>query len=90
MAISTNFKWRLKNANLPATKGLLSLFEAVVNHIHSIEESAAGCAGGDVSIGVLREEEGLMGLTSETEASGGPPLVRESRAYASLFRRRFH
>ncbi len=38
MSIKTNLVGRLKNLQLPKSKALLSLFEAVVNSIHSIDD----------------------------------------------------
>lgn len=38
MTLNTSLKGRLRNTNLPKTKPLLPLFEAVVNSIHSIDE----------------------------------------------------
>lgn len=37
-SMGTNLKGRLKNTSLPRNKALFSLFEAVVNSIHSIDE----------------------------------------------------
>jgi len=38
MSMKTNLSGRLRNTSLPASHGLMPLFEAVVNSIHSIEE----------------------------------------------------
>lgn len=38
MSVKTNLHGRLRNTPLPASQGLMPLFEAVVNSIHSIEE----------------------------------------------------
>ena len=40
MSMKTNLHGRLRNTPLPASQGLMPLFEAVVNSIHSIEELA--------------------------------------------------
>ncbi|MCQ9423354.1 ATP-binding protein [Pseudomonas sp. LJDD11] len=47
LLLQTNLKGRLRNTSLPRTHGLLPVFEAVVNSIHSIEES------GNLSDGVI-------------------------------------
>src|SRR5690606_39069795 len=38
MSLQTNLKGRLRNTSLPKSHGLMPVFEAVVNSIHSIEE----------------------------------------------------
>lgn len=38
MSLQTNLKGRLRNTTLPKSHGLMPVFEAVVNSIHSIEE----------------------------------------------------
>lgn len=46
MSLHTNLKGRLLNTLLPKSHGLMPVFEAVVNSIHSIEEkdNAGNCA----------------------------------------------
>ena len=39
MSMETNLQGRLRNTSLPYNQGLLPLFEAVINSIHSIEET---------------------------------------------------
>ena len=39
MSLQTNLKGRLRNTSLPKSHGLMPVFEAVVNSIHSIEEN---------------------------------------------------
>ena len=38
MSLHTNLKGRIRNTHLPLSQGLMPVFEAVVNSIHSIEE----------------------------------------------------
>lgn len=38
MSLNTSLKGRLRNTNLPKAHGLLPLFEAIINSIHSIDE----------------------------------------------------
>lgn len=38
MSLQTNLKGRLRNTSLPKSHGLMPVFEAVVNSVHSIEE----------------------------------------------------
>ena len=39
MNIETNRRGRLRNTTLPKSKGLLPLFEALINSIHALEEA---------------------------------------------------
>lgn len=48
---------RLRNTPLPLGHGLLPLFEAVVNSIHSIEERGNSGSAGSIEIEVLRSPQ---------------------------------
>jgi hypothetical protein len=52
--MKVNLVGRVKNMNLPNSKALMPLFEAIVNSIHSIEE--AGVSDGWIRITVERNE----------------------------------
>lgn len=54
MTLQTNLKGRLRNTSLPASQGLLALFEAVVNSIQSIEEAGLSPGDGRISIEIHR------------------------------------
>ncbi|HFG2042750.1 TPA: ATP-binding protein [Vibrio cholerae] len=45
MSLQTNLKGRLRNTSLPKSHGLMPVFEAVVNSIHSIEEKGNSDTG---------------------------------------------
>lgn len=45
MSLQTNLKGRLRNTSLPKSHGLMPVFEAVVNSIHSIEERSSSETG---------------------------------------------
>ncbi len=45
MSLQTNLKGRLRNTSLPKSHGLMPVFEAVVNSIHSIEEKGNNESG---------------------------------------------
>ncbi|TMP59564.1 ATP-binding protein [Pseudoalteromonas sp. S1610] len=45
MSLQTNLKGRLRNTSLPKSHGLMPVFEAVVNSIHSIEERSCSETG---------------------------------------------
>lgn len=57
MSLQTNLHGRLRNTNLPKSKGLLPLFEAVVNSIHSIEESGITTDNGSILVDILRSDK---------------------------------
>ena len=54
MSLKTNLHGRLRNTPLSANNGLMPLFEAVVNSIHSIEEKGDAFHNGAISIDILR------------------------------------
>ena len=54
MSIQTNLHGRLRNTSLSRGHGLMPLFEAVVNSIHSIEEAGIPLKNGKISIEILR------------------------------------
>lgn len=55
MKMQTNLAGRLRNTSLPVTSGLLPLFEAVVNSIHSIEEYGLSSDQGIITVDILRK-----------------------------------
>jgi hypothetical protein len=56
-SLETNLRGRLRNTKLPSSHGLLPLFEAVVNSIHSIEDANLLPCDGRIEVSVLRTEE---------------------------------
>lgn len=63
--LNTNLLGRLKNTSLPKTHGLMPLFEAVVNSIHSIEESAQNFEDSYIKIKILRNKKFTPFLESD-------------------------
>ena len=65
-----NLKGRVNNITLPAYKSLLPLLEAVINSIHSIEDS--GVSNGYVNIYILREgsQTGLIDNANLAQING--------------------
>lgn len=57
MSMDTNLQGRLRNTSLPLSGGLLPLFEAVVNSIHSIEEAGLSSTSGRISIEIMRSAQ---------------------------------
>jgi len=62
MTINTNLKGRVRNTTLSKGNGLMPLFEAVVNSIHSIEEAQLIPGTGKISITILRSTELELGI----------------------------
>jgi len=57
MSLHTNLKGRLRNTSLPKNHGLMPVFEAVVNSIHSIEEKGNLGKGGEITLQINRLEQ---------------------------------
>ncbi len=61
MIMETNLRGRLRNTALPYNKGLLPLFEAVVNSIHSIEESQLSPENsGSITVKIIRDPQQVL------------------------------
>ena len=56
MSIVTNLANRIKHTSLPKSAGLMPLFEAVVNSIHSIEEAGVDLANGNIVVEIFMVE----------------------------------
>lgn len=54
----TDVLGRVKNINLPASKPLFPLFEAIINSIHAIEDT--GESKGQIDIKIIRDTSGLF------------------------------
>lgn len=57
MSLKTNLKGRLRNTSLPKNHGLMPVFEAVVNSIHSIEEKG-NIDSGEIMLRIDRATQG--------------------------------
>ena len=55
MNIETNLRGRLRNTTLPKSKGLLPLFEALINSIHALEEAQIQPEQGRIRVVIERE-----------------------------------
>lgn len=56
MSLHTNLRGRLRNTSLPRNHGLMPVFEAVVNSIHSIEEKG-NVENGQIKLTIIREPQ---------------------------------
>lgn len=70
MSLQTNLKGRLRNTSLPKSHGLMPVFEAVVNSIHSIEEKG-NTSSGKIILRVNRAAQGAL----ELDAKSLPPII---------------
>ncbi len=66
----TNLKGRLRNTSLPKSHGLMPVFEAVVNSIHSIEEKG-NADGNKIILHISRATQGGLDL----DAKSLPPII---------------
>ena len=65
MSLHTNLEGRLRNTTLPKSSGLLPVFEAVVNAIHSLEEKGNLTSNGEIIITVHRSTQSNLNLNDE-------------------------
>ena len=70
MSLQTNLKGRLRNTSLPKSHGLMPVFEAVVNSIHSIEEND-NINSGEIVLQINRSTQTSLDLETKTQ----PPIV---------------
>ena len=73
MSMDTNLHGRLRNTSLPLSGGLLPLFEAVVNSIHAIEESAILSSAGRIAVQILRGDQQSLEFEDEMKDGGSQP-----------------
>lgn len=70
MSLQTNLKGRLRNTSLPKSHGLMPVFEAVVNSIHSIEEKG-NADNGKIVLSINRATQDSLNL----DAKSLPPIT---------------
>ena len=78
MSMDTNLHGRLRNTSLPASSGLMPLYEAVVNSIHAIEEAAVPMIQGRITVRILRGTQQSLDFNDEDDAETAPlkePIV---------------
>jgi hypothetical protein len=64
--MKTDLPGRLRNTRLPLSRGLLPLFEAVVNSIHSIEEGGSvSVASGEISVEIIRVPQTALDFSDQ-------------------------
>ncbi|UJR53894.1 ATP-binding protein [Dickeya zeae] len=67
MSLQTNLKGRLRNTSLPKSHGLMPVFEAVVNSIHSIEETN-NTTDGKIVLRINRTTQGSLDLDIKSQS----------------------
>lgn len=73
-----NLSGRLRNTPLPVTSGMLPLFEAVVNSIHSIEEADVSMNNGRITILIQRKsKQGNLDLNDHDTKKKGPGALED-------------
>lgn len=70
MSLQTNLKGRLRNTSLPKNHGLMPVFEAVVNSIHSIEEMN-NLPDGKITLRINRATQVNLDLDIKSQ----PPII---------------
>jgi hypothetical protein len=76
MSMQTNLQGRLRNTSLPYTHGLLPLFEAVVNSIHSIEEVEFSSDSGSITVKIIRDPQQTIDF-KDSPKKRGPDVSRD-------------
>ena len=70
MSMETNLQGRLRNTSLSYNHGLLPLFEAVINSIHSIEEAKLSSGNGSIIVEILRDSQTGLDFKSSPKKKG--------------------
>lgn len=70
MSMETNLIGRLRNTSLPASHGLMPLFEAVANSIHAIEEAGLSPRDAHISIEIIRDPQTTLNLVQDVRKRG--------------------
>ncbi|MEN6320501.1 MAG: ATP-binding protein [Syntrophaceae bacterium] len=68
--METNLQGRLRNTSLPYNHGLLPLYEAIVNSIHSIDEAGLSSDNGKIQIEIIRRPQASFDLNSSSPKRG--------------------
>ncbi len=70
MSIATNLHGRLRNTSLPASNGMLPLYEAVANAIHAIEDAGVPAGQGRITVQIIRDGQGALGFEQGSRRPG--------------------
>jgi hypothetical protein len=70
MSIETNLHGRLRNTSLPASNGMLPVYEAVSNAIHAIEDANIPLKNGQITVQINRDGQSLLPFDQASKRSG--------------------
>lgn len=70
MRLSTNLQGRLRNTSLPASNGMLPLYETVANAIHAIEDAATPADKRRISVQIIRDGQDRLAFKQGSKALG--------------------
>lgn len=73
MSLNTYLPGRLRNTPLPRSHGLMPLFEAVINSIHSIAEVSTDPTYGEITIEIIRSPQTALQLEGSRSKRGAQP-----------------
>jgi len=76
--MNTDVAGRVRNVQLPTSKPLLPLFEAVINSIHAIEDADANAKDGRIEVEVFRNTESLFADSDRSHAEISGFLVKDN------------
>ena len=74
MNVATNLNGRLRNTSLPPSRGILPLFETVINSIHGLEEANIPTESGWIRVVIERDVVRSLFDAVDGKKSGGQPL----------------
>lgn len=66
MSLHTNLQGRLRNTSLSKSHGLMPVFEALVNSIHSIEEKGNLATSGQITLELIRDTQVTLDLENNS------------------------
>lgn len=80
MNLNTNLRGRLRNTSLPASSGLLPLFEAVVNSIHAIDDAFSNAHAGQIIVRIERDGQSSLPGAADIRRPG-PDSIPEISSF---------
>ena len=73
MSIQTNLHGRLRNTSLPASNGMLPVYEAVSNAIHAIEDAGISLQNGEIIVQINRDAQSFIPFEQASKRGGSDP-----------------
>lgn len=74
-SLGTNLSGRLRNTDLSYNNGLMPLFEAVVNSIHSIEEAGLSTSDGRIDVEICRSTQQSLDLKNKRGPDAADEII---------------